>query len=665
MFCEKCGQILGEGVSVCTNCGFTQGSSNVAASVSAPTSNYGVNSNSTPKGNPNSMAGETTVLTENMVPAGTGAGMQFGNNVSAQPTISSGNMASAETTVLSENMSSSYSRHEAFAVSGKSEPVMKNTNQNRSAKSSGKSGKSPVLVFVALVLVAILAVGAFNFKVLANTVKKAVLDPVEYYQDVETRGFKKAASVYGKMYDLGYDRYMNMDNTGMTALVKVDIGKSLLDLMTLIPGMEDPAVFSQITVDGEMAVRDEQYGGKISLGLGTNPIISVNGVADIRNLKLMGAIEELSGQYIGIEAPAEEKEVFEKMLAAKKEFEANLPQGEGWEEIIKRYTDCYVNHISHVTMEDVELTIGDVTQKCTQVQTSFTEKELLEIEKDCLLILKEDNELLNLEAELLVMSGEAKDIMKAREMVDESVSESLVQLEDEINNASEDTFLNLTAWVDKKGQIIGREMEDLYNESMVFYQILSKSKQHAMKAAYKDYFDCYELEGKFAGGLKELQGELQVFTQNEEGVMVRLATLAVEHMGMANILKGEYEVVATLIPEKQAYEEMDMGTGSAMMNDLFVKYDLKGNLNQAEAIVKVQNKSEDVFTVTSKVVIGEAKEIPFPAQGIMVAEEEDLNQWLSTVQFDPVLTNMRNAGIPEAWVVMLEDYADQFMVMMQ
>lgn len=318
--------------------------------------------------------------------------------------------------------------------------------------------KSRMKLVVALLIVVVILGGAatayaFSDK-LQNTVAMMLKSPKDYYASIEKdyieKGTNKLTEQSGALTDkkdvaidisadLTYDK-----DTVNSLLAQSGMGISIEDIEQEIGIPLNSIGFDVIAASS----KDKAY-GKVGFGLNNVDLITAEVLVDILEEELLVRIPELSDAFIRQTLDLEELGAnfdLDSIGVDYTKFETVKP--EDVIALVQRYMNIVVDNVSNVELEkNQKVELGDITFECNIITVKLTNKDAVNIAKAVLAKAKDDAFIISL---LPSLGLSKEDYQKA-------IDEALGQLNLEFV-AGDDSILEMYVYVDKLGNIIGREV---------------------------------------------------------------------------------------------------------------------------------------------------------------------------------------------------------------
>ena len=521
----------------------------------------------------------------------------------------------------------------------------------------GKSSKKMWLwIALAAVLVVVLAVGLANYKVLANSMGKLVMSPQEYYAYIEKNALEDMTSGFRTYYDKAFEAYGNMNDQSMEYSLDVELGELICDLLTTSLEIEDATGLSKIGMDFKLSMKEQLFFGELAGRLGDDRLISVNAVADLDKSMVYAQLPELSGSYIGMDI----SESAEEITTAVDEYVSAMevyPSGEALEGILNRYATIIIDSFAEVSEEKAVVTVEEMEQKSTKLCASMTEAEAVAMLEHVLTEMKADEELIDMLAAFATYA-EGMEEAEFRALILDSFDEYLANVETYKAEADADRKFIMSIWVSNKGEIIGREFA--VDELIISYLMPAKGQNYNYQMLIN--VEGTEIEALGAGTKtdSDMTGEFVVKMDSVEYGELKLFDVTLEHLNLDKWEKGLEEISYRIKPAKELYVQLGAGAASSLLADYELVYEMNAEEKETTTSLAIVNGEQLLFKLNVFARIDSAMDVAIPAESILVEGDEDLMNWLTTVDFDGFMENLKQSDMPTELLDIIESYVNEF-----
>ncbi len=524
------------------------------------------------------------------------------------------------------------------------------------------SKKKWLWIALAAVLVVVLAVGLANFKVLANSMRKLVMSPQEYYAYLEKNAVEEMAAGYVELYDKSLGAYGDVTNQSIDYSLDVELGELICDLLGSSLELEDASGLSKIGVDLNLSLGEKLFFGELAARLDDDRLISVNAVADMETAMVYAQLPELSASYIS----ADISENAEQITAAVEEYAGMMdiyPAGEVLESIINRYAAIIIDSFAEVTEEKAVVAVGEMEQNSTKLCASMTGAEVIAMTEHILTEAKADEELLEVLVDF-VNYAEGMDEAEIRAELLEAIDDYLANAETYKAEADADSKLTMSIWVNQKGEVIGRELAINESELMISYQMPEKGKEYGLQAQFAMEETVVELLGTGTQENGDMTGTFVVKLDSPETGELELFDVTLEHLNLDKWEEGLGEMTCRIKPKKELYSELGLGAAASLLVGYELIYEVNSEDMQATTSFTIANGEALLFKLAVFAKVGDAKDVTVPTESILMETDEDLLEWMMTIDFDGFMENLSQSDMPAELVELIEAYVSEFEAIM-
>lgn len=512
---------------------------------------------------------------------------------------------------------------------------------------------------IALVLILIIA----NFKSVANSVNKLVSSEEKYYASVEKDEIKELASSAADIYENSFLEYYNdYNDTSVDFNLEVELGEDAAEMLAAAVGSDDEKAFAKMAINFFLSYKGDVISAETSASLGKNKLISADGVMDLKKGQAFGRIEELSSKYIGVSFE-DYTEMIEEGLKQGDEIIKLLPKKKTIESIVNRYMTVVVENLDNVSEKKDTISVGDIEQKCTAIRVRIKEKDINKIAIAILEEAKDDKELIGLITDFAVVGAEAYDEEIDAKDIEEEIKDSIETALDELKEAedSEDDEdeeeMIMVVYVNGKGEVIGREIK-IEDETVFVYMMPQKGSKFALKTAIIDGEDEVIFEGEGKKSSSSLSGEFALKMKEEGEKAIKFIEVEVDKFDTKKMKEGYLNGTFIFKLSDEFYKETDAAMVGAMFGDYNIKCVFKSSKNNSYAEFALMDKDEMYAAIKMDAKVGSGKSASLP-KGILVEDEEDIIEWVETIDFEKFIKNLEKSGLPIELVEEIEDYCEE------
>ena len=577
---------------------------------------------------------------------------------------------------------SMYAGYNTGAIPGMVQPTPSTASPEPKKKKFSFNSKIAVIVgaaAVAAVLIVALVVTCGD--VLSNTLRKTFSSPEKYYQWVEKKTVKEAASsaadIYGsyllesiKVYDSGV--------SGELTLELDDAGQDMLSLAGLA-GV-DLSWFKSATIYYEAYSKDNVMQNAIGFGLGKERLLTLDTIVDMEGENAYLAIPELSKTYIGAEMGdlsdysyyIEDDTDGTDYMDMLKNICEKLPQEKQVQELLAKYFDIALGCVEDVDMKKGKsLRAEGITQTCTELEVTIDADTVEDILKAVLEEMEEDKDIKNIIVklcdELAKQDLDGFDDIDAEDVYEEFQDACKAARKNAKYVADSDFELVMTLYVDNKGNVRGRtvEYDDGWDSFRIEVSNPHKGSSFGYKAAVSVEGQEIAVEGSGKDSSGTVDGEFSV-KYNGTGIV----DIAVNKFDTDSLKKGYLNGEFTMKASSGINRALGMASNIpvagdvaslvSILNDMEVSLDVSMSENSNKLILGLAADDEKwgSISLSADRKAGKKASVPSAKNTIFVEDEDDFEDYWDTIEWDSFLKKLDKTDLPSDIVDIVEEIAE-------
>ena len=516
-----------------------------------------------------------------------------------------------------------------------------------------KGGKGP-LIIVAVLLVAVIALGVVFWGNISRFFMRNFGDPAEYLQDVEEDNVAAVASDIAAVYDKTLAN-PNIENPAVDYTIKLQCGDSLMALLQTVMeqnGMSmDLSWVDSISLTPYVAMYDNVLRCDVGVGLNDVTVGTASVIWDMNSNMMYVGMPELSSTYIELDmtdltgmSANDMAAIFAESQAMALELQKCMPTSKQVEDLIVKYAGIILNSISEAEKENRTVEAGDLEQDLLVITFDLSQKDILKIVSNVLKEAKKDKTiediLENVDDYLEESTGYRAYLYDS---FAEGVEYALENIEYGMDEVSTRSFLTIETFLDKKDNIVGYTftVKDGGEKMSLYYITVTEGKEWAFEAELAEI---------------SITGEGTVDGDSRSGsylVNVSGTDLLTLELKKWNGTTGTIR----LIPESMVYDMMGI---YGPFGSLLDQAALAVTLTENSVTLALEVGTETFLAMTVSGEITEANRISLP-DSISVEDNYAAQEWLSKLDFDNVLNNLRKSGVPGQYMDAAEQLVDMLL----
>ena len=491
-----------------------------------------------------------------------------------------------------------------------------------------------LVVIVAAVLVAL------NFKVVSNAWMRTFSSPESYYRHVEKQAM-------ADVIDTGVDVYERTpaehDSYTSEVTTKIVVGEPVRELAESLVGLdmdwlESAGLWEKVTMhDGKMGLQ-------LDVSLNESSIATADLVTDGEDIYFR--VPDIRDDYARIDqrdlmggGAVSVQSTRVTLLELAQNLPEIMPDSDRMEKMLNRYVEAIVDNIDDVDKTTQTLQADTVSQKCTALTVHLDEDSLARIIEALCDTALEDEELQQILMDLVEQIGQDPD-----EVWDELVEE-LEDVRDRADRIAEQVEIEMTVYVDGKGEIRGRTIVINDYETLEYAAPEQGSNYGLRLALTRDDFEQFVLEGS---------------GKNDSGSF----ELLVEEMHILDITASDFDRDA--LEDGYLNGTFDIAPSPFVVNQLGneVGQELRGlnlDLDDVHLVVEARSK-KDSGSIVLRVMMGEEEylsvnmdsSVSYTGGEVDIPEDSiSLENWTRNINIsslDVYLDRLEDAGFPSSLI---------------
>lgn len=414
----------------------------------------------------------------------------------------------------------------------------------------------------------------------------------------------------------------------------------------------DFSFLSKVNLEVDLNVKNKMQQMDMAVGLGGSRILTICTIMDLDDFTTWVGSPELSDVFAEMNLVQSGGVAVNPatMQTANALIEA-LPSEQEFNALVKRYLEVALEKVDNVERKTITLELDGLKQECTVLVAKIYEEDALNIAEAVLKTAKTDNELKaiiekfgvafnELMKESYTQAGGTWTNVDLYAEFITAVEEALTSLEMEREDLDTEEYIELTAYVDKEHNIIGRKLA-LDGDELHYYTV-TEGNAFTFEASLD--------EVKVTGGGTKKSGKVDgSFKLSMEGTS--LLTLAVEGWSAS-----EKETKGTLVlePSAELIQQIGGNSGALPFADIALELKIDSSESKNDFEMNLLSNETLVVGIAMSAKTSSGSDIQKPTETIDFTNQYQLQSWVQSMDFNKLFQNMRNAGVPGELVDMLE-----------
>lgn len=508
-----------------------------------------------------------------------------------------------------------------------------------------KGWKKALLIGIPVLLLVVLIGGISVLG--ANFFKRTFSSPEGYFAYVMEKALREDAETAANIYNNLFKERWNITDKSLSGEITVNLGEEGREFLEDMDILDDAGWLEEVTLETNASMKDKIVSANLALKLGKDEVLSGNAVIDANSETAYVQIPSLSDTYIGAE--------YEEIMGEISYYLDDMDIFEYWdtlyeccpdkktvEKLLYKYSCLAISCIDDVEKSKDTVEAGDISQKCTALKATINNQTLQNMLETVLKEMREDEELKKILKDLSSVGGMEDLYDDYRDAMDEIL--------DEVDNIDLDEKIILEVYVNGRGELIGFKLK--YDETELLCVRPEDGKKFGCEMSFETYGEGFRLEGTGKKSGDKSSGDFELKIDSYYGTQrigFRLEDVDTKAAKEGNI-KGTF-----ILPLK----ELDgiYGLDSRMLR----KYEMVLAMDIGESKQKMElslmNDQEKVAALLCDFTTGPGKKagIPSSRDVIMVEDEDDLEDWMDTVDVDRFIDSLEKTKLPSDIVDEIED----------
>lgn len=401
----------------------------------------------------------------------------------------------------------------------------------------------------------------------------------------------------------------------------------------------------------------------LALRLGGTEAVSAEVIQDMANQMVYLGLPGLNDQYIAVGANVSQSAVAMSGMGDYAALIAALPTEATLNTLLTRYLNLLQQELTEPTVGTETLSFSGISQEVTATTHTIRRSDVLDMAEAVLKAAKTDAEL---EAMLDKLSayvntqGEAEYAEYSKQYGTTFVWETVdlhEELMDEIDSALEDIaetrveledgdFLALSVFSDGEKDLgIRLKVVTGYDSVEINAYSLTQNENTALLVEISDLF---RLSGTGTRSKDLLSGSYTLSAQGQD-----MAYLDVKNLDMEALKAGNLKGTLSLRLSQKMIQEM-FGYGSFVTTKTRIDINLNTEGDNGVIECKLYDGSKFMLGITMRTKTLPAEKIQLPTSYVDAQKQEELMNWVSALDLDKLMQNLRQAGVPDELVDTLE-----------
>ena len=492
------------------------------------------------------------------------------------------------------------------------------------------------------------------------------------YQETEKAALNKLTDGIPETWDTYLENYKKSaagSKSNMTLKVE-DTGRALIGALM---GGTDVSWLQSISLDSNISIKDGVEAIVSSVLLNDNKLCDFNVYMDLANMMEYIQIPELSDSYMKAPVSSDSEENSEEAqqflntyMTTLSDLTSVLPDSKTLSTLLDRYGNIIIDSFEEGSSVEESVSVDGISEECTAYEGIISEKSAYTIVEKVLTTAKDDEEI---KALFDQWSDDASNEENQYKDFQNLITDALDDMNRDDEGSTENEAFSSKVWVNGDGKIVGRQfgITDGTDTTPVFtWKAPSEGEDSALllELAADDSSFTFTGSGKTADGL--LNGDYILAVNGTETVDINVENLETKP-AKAGYYNGTFNIsfpaAETDSSDSEAGESTEDVTDTSATDMLagfgaVIKLTSDADADTSTLDLTVTTSGAALATLSITGSYGEGVEIPDFAsldKTYDATDDEAMTEYLTEINWDTFLANVKEAGVPDELATQLED----------
>lgn len=492
------------------------------------------------------------------------------------------------------------------------------------------------------------------------------------YQETEKAALNKLTDGIPETWDTYLENYKKSaagSKSNMTLKVE-DTGRALIGALM---GGTDVSWLQSISLDSNISIKDGVEAIVSSVLLNDNKLCDFNVYMDLANMMEYIQIPELSDSYMKAPVSSDSEENSEEAqqflntyMTTLSDLTSVLPDSKTLSTLLDRYGNIIIDSFEEGSSVEESVSVDGISEECTAYEGIISEKSAYTIVEKVLTTAKDDEEI---KALFDQWSDDASNEENQYKDFQNLITDALDDMNRDDEGSTENEAFSSKVWVNGDGKIVGRQfgITDGTDTTPVFtWKAPSEGEDSALllELAADDSSFTFTGSGKTADGL--LNGDYILAVNGTETVDINVENLETKP-AKAGYYNGTFNIsfpaAETDSSDSEAGESTEDDTDTSATDMLagfgaVIKLTSDADADTSTLDLTVTTSGAALATLSITGSYGEGVEIPDFAsldKTYDATDDEAMTEYLTEINGDTFLANVKAAGVPDELATQLED----------
>lgn len=481
----------------------------------------------------------------------------------------------------------------------------------------------------------------------------------QYMAFVENKALKQYTDSFVNWYE-NYLKGIAKRDVSLDTEIGIKLGELPKTLLAARTGMKASEMdwIEDTKLRYSTNLKGDEMSYDVGLKVGDIDILSAMATLDMSDQVVLLGMKELTDDVLQIDIGEMESELgllFNDDTTAILEA---LPDGKMIRKLANKYFKIFTKNFKNASMSDEQFEVGDISQKLTVIEVDVNEKFILNAAAAVLKEAEKDKDIKSIIKDI-EKAAEKSGLMFGDTNLYSEFKSAVSNMRDDIDeqldvlDGSGRTLCTWYDYVDWTHDIVGHKIEDGDGDTLVEYVELKKGSKVEVEGNIPRVVSITG-SGTEKSGKRNMSCELNIAGSGK-------VTVKLEDYKINDAKKGKLEGTVRILPDLESF---NIDTSDLLNTDLPVLSSLEPELKVS---FKMDGKSQSLdidllnggsliagITVDSKMSGGKSVSDP-SGERYNAKSEEDIRKFLSKLDMDSLLQNLKKAGLPGSVLDPIED----------
>ncbi len=479
-----------------------------------------------------------------------------------------------------------------------------------------------------------------------------------------------ASSFYGIIYDaLDFDNYTEGE-------MKLNINSDALGMAQGVfgaGGNQYVEMLEKLAIKYTQNVKDGVNSSVISLNLGNQEILKIEGIMDVIKDEMYVGLGQLSNDYLKVDGLynniygdnfAKVQQIYSKVFSGKGGLQKLLPSEKTVNNLLDKYIGIAFDALEGVEKYSENVTVGETSQKLTVLEYNFTEKNLYNIAEAVLAEAVKDKEIkkivenaadyiASLDLSEFGAEIDSSEFENAYTEMQSAMQNALQEIKTQKAGAGTSNGVIVRSYVSGSNDVVGRVIE-VEGQEVFGYVTVQKGKSFEY-----ELFTPQDVLTIYGAGTKNgdvVTGEYEIGVKGKNYVIIEL-----EKFNLGKLSKGELKGTLRVKPSSEAMDLLGEEASMVTMMDPAIELVFNTSGKSSKVDINLITSGEMVFGFSLSSSSSDAKKLSKPSDSNVVDANNSNNaiDWVENLNYNKIAEALEKADAPSELVNAIKEAVEK------